>query len=715
MATNPTPETPALAGGKDNAPLLAALKALEAQLTTTKEPEKSPTIYTESCPTGTVACDPKEAAAFGLACPTPEIANKKWIIATLDGNLCSIPKDMEKMFSAIPGYSKGSKGVDAAINALSNIIVTKMANEDPALLQRLLADVKFAKDGGVGVFRTTQDAKEARVSGILGLGALYNSTWWGQSVGRNYLEYARLQTPKYKQKFDPEYQRGVDTTFVETLVREENRIKNAESADDKKARIINAENALAVANIGAYNLYEGKGVEGILSEAIVKLTGDFQEELTPTERSHVESAFLSLRNALVRAIKGDAAVNGLPRKLVSAATRLTGGTEAAETVPAAAPAAPLAGGESGRSSGRRSTGRKSPRGTRSRSPRRMRTETVTTEEEKRRPPSDLVVRVSPRHSEVQKLLEKEGYEIATYRTAECPASYDGRKFVKAKGAYPECEKLMGFRWVSPNGRCYPEGLCNIPPEDLVHDESYMTDKMMLLKMLTKVNNQLNEVERDKFIARRSKEMADAYNKSDAVTKNNANRKTPNDYLEDAKKALPYNLRELPENAAVVDAGLLLGVPKDVSIRFDDEVRYVKQSFLVAEKKFNSEAERTENAEKFVKASMVCAKASLGSSYEKRKAAGKTRAFDIMNDTEMYPVAYGTVDSVCAWVDLGEDALWMPKEAAQRGKDNDPKIRKAFEAGDDPLGIAYKYVADKYVASQSKKTRAQASAYSPKRA
>lgn len=345
----------------------------------------------------------------------------------------------------------------------------------------------------------------------------------------------------------------------------------------------------------------------------------------------------------------------------------------------------------------------------------MRTETVTTEEEKRRPPSDLVVRVSPRHSEVQKLLEKEGYEIATYRTAECPASYDGRKFVKAKGAYPECEKLMGFRWVSPNGRCYPEGLCNIPPEDLVHDESYMTDKMMLLKMLTKVNNQLNEVERDKFIARRSKEMADAFNKSDAVTKNGANQKSASEYVEDAKKALPYNLRELPENAAVVDAGLLLGVPKDVSIRFDDEVRYVKQSFLVAEKKFNSEAERTENAEKFVKASMVCAKASLGSSYEKRKAAGKTRAFDIMNDAEMYPASYGTVESVCAWVDLGEDALWMPKEAAQRGKDSDPKIRKAFEAGDDPLGIAYKYVADKYVASQSKKTRAQASAYSPKRA
>jgi len=87
----------------------------------------------------------------------------------------------------------------------------------------------------------------------------------------------------------------------------------------------------------------------------------------------------------------------------------------------------------------------------------------------------------------------------------------------------------------------------------------------------------------------------------------------------------------------------------------------------------------------------------------------------MNDAEMYPASYGTVESVCAWVDLGEDALWMPKEAAQRGKDSDPKIRKAFEAGDDPLGIAYKYVADKYVASQSKKTRAQASAYSPKRA
>lgn len=721
MATNPTPtpETPALAGGKGNAnaPLLAALKALEAQLTKPNVPEKSPAIYTESCPTGMVACDPKEAAAFGLACPTPEIANTKWMIATFDGLLCSIPKDMEKMFSAIPGYSKGSNGVDAAINVLSKNIVTTMAEKDPALLQRLLAELKFAKDGGVGVFRTTQEAKEARVSGVVGSDALVQTTWFAQSLGREWRGYLGLQTPKYKQNFDPDYQRDVDTAFIDMfLLSGENRFKNGESAEEKKNRIIKAENELAVENIGAYNLYEGKGVEGILSEAIVKLTVDFGEELTPQEKTNVETAFVSLRNALVRAIKGDAAVNGLPRKLVSAATRLTGGTEAAETIPAAAPAAPLAGGESGRSSGRRSTGRKSPRGTRSRSPRRMRTETVMTEEEKRRPPSDLVVRVSPRHSEVQKLLEKEGYEIATYRTAECPASYDGRKFVKAKGAYPECEKLMGFRWVSPNGRCYPEGLCNIPPEDLVHDESYMTDKMMLLKMLTKVNNQLNEVERDKFIARRSKEMADAYNKSDAVTKNKANRKSASDYMEDAKKSLPYNLRELPENAAVVDAGLLLGgVPKDVSIRFDDEVRYVKQSFLVAEKKFNSEAERTENAEKFVKASMVCAKASLGNSYEKRKASGNLRAFDIMNDADMYPVDYGNVNKVCTFVDLGEDSVWMPKEAAQRGNDADPKIRKAFEAGDDPLGIAYKYVADKYVASQSKKTRAQASAYSPKRA
>jgi hypothetical protein len=705
MATNPTPETPALAGGKDNAPLLAALKALEAQLTTTKEPEKSPTIYTESCPTGTVACDPKEAAAFGLACPTPEIANKKWIIATLDGNLCSIPKDMEKMFSAIPGYSKGSKGVDAAINALSNIIVTKMANEDPALLQRLLADVKFAKDGGVGVFRTTQEAKAARIAGASFSGL--NPAWWAASLGGD----------KFK-GFDRQNQTTANNTLIDTILRGPSfRYRAGETPQQLQERKEKAESTLAIADMALYNIYEGIGAENLLQAALdwVKNNQNGGVELTTTEKDNVEKALISLRNALVSVIKGDAAVRALPAKFVSAANRLTGGTEAAETVPAAAPAAPLAGGESGRSSGRRSTGRKSPRGTRSRSPRRMRTETVTTEEEKRRPPSDLVVRVSPRHSEVQELLKKEGYEIATYRTAECPASYDGRKFVKAKGAYPECEKLMGFRWVSPNGRCYPEGLCNIPPEDLVHDESYMTDKMMLLKMLTKVNNQLNEVERDKFIARRSKEMADAYNKSDAVTKNGATRKSASDYVEDAKKALPYNLRELPENAAVVDAGLLLGVPKDVSIRFDDEVRYVKQSFLVAEKKFNSEAERTENAEKFVKASMVCAKASLGSSYEKRKAAGKTKASDIMNDAEMYPANYGTVDSVCAWVDLGEDALWMPREAAQRGKDSDPKIRKAFEAGDDPLGIAYKYVADKYVASQSKKTRAQASAYSPKRA
>lgn len=705
MATNPTPETPALAGGKDNAQLLAALKALEAQLTTTKEPEKSPTIYTESCPTGTVACDPKEAAAFGLACPTPEIANRKWIIATLDGNLCSIPKDMEKMFSAIPGYSKGSKGVDAAINALSNIIVTKMANEDPALLQRLLADVKFAKDGGVGVFRTSQQQKAARVIGATWLNRMKKAAdpraWVTQSLSP--------ETP-----FSVGEQNERDKSLINSVFKgEKTGLKFASGLGEKerKDRQRDAEDWLYEISPPLFALYEGVGIEELMKSAYDGYEIDSASKDPPdvAKKARIDKAVRSLRYNLVDAIKGPVAARNLPEALIDAPQRLAGGTdtaEAAQTVETA-PTPALAGGRtSGRTSGRRSTRR---------SPRRSRTEVISTDEEKRRPPSDLVVRVSPRHSEVQKLLEKEGYEIATYRTAECPASYDGRKFVKAKGAYPECEKLMGFRWVSPNGRCYPEGLCNIPPEDLVHDESYMTDKMMLLKMLTKVNNQLNEVERDKFIARRSKEMADAHNRSDAVTKYKAELKQPSDYVEDAKKSLPYNLRELPENAAVVDAGLLLGVPKDVSIRFDDEVRYVKQSFLVAEKKFNSEAERTENAEKFVKASMVCAKASLGSSYEKRKAAGKSKASDIMNDAEMYPASYGTVESVCAWVDLGEDALWMPKEAAQRGNDADPKIRKAFEAGDDPLGIAYKYVADKYVASQSKKTRAQASAYSPKRA
>jgi hypothetical protein len=693
MASTTTP-TPALTGGKDTAQLLAALKALEAQLTEKVEVANSPTIYTESCPTGTVACDPKEAAKFGLSCPPPQIANKNWIIATLEGTLCVIPDDMEKLFQVvIPGYSKGAHGVDAAINALSQKIVATMADKDVRLLQKLVADVR-SED--IPVFRSKQLAeKDARTAGIEAFAALSGS-WYRKSL------YNNGETEEIRVPFNQAAQSAIDKVYVDRWVPEGLRFKASDSPSEKEARQRDAENFLASSDAGAYALYEGRAIESFFQEAIKREEEQARgsHALTEAEKSVVEKALLSLRNALVTAIKGSTVANALPKKLVSAPNRLglNGGTDAS------APALALAGG-----AGRRSSGR-------SRSPRRSRVEVLQPEEEKRRAPAELVteVRVSPRHSEAKRLLEDEGYEIATYRTAECPASYDGRKFVKAKGAYPECEKLMGFRWVSPNGRCYPEGLCNIAPEDMVHDESIATDKMNLLAQLVQVNNGLNVAERDKFIERRSREMAEAYNKT-AEGKKPGGRKNSEDFREEAKKALPYHLRELPVNVAVVDRVLpTFDPPKDITIRFGDEVRIVKQSFQLADILFPTETERTTKAEEFVKASMLCAKASLGTSFEKRKESGNFKASVLMNDDDMYSESYGKVNDHCVFVDLGEDALWMPKQAAIRRTSADVKIRKAFESGDDPLGKAYKYVADKFVASLSKASRAQASAYSPRR-
>jgi hypothetical protein len=366
----------------------------------------------------------------------------------------------------------------------------------------------------------------------------------------------------------------------------------------------------------------------------------------------------------------------------------------------------LSGGASPRRSARKSPKRKSP------TPKRRSSTSHYSSQSSEPYVSPVLSPLSPRTQELKSFFDSNGLEIATFRSEDCPIEYDGRKFVKARGAYPECEKLMGFRWVSPNGRCYPEGLCNIPEGDIVQNESILSDKLVLLRQLTVVNNDLNKSEREAFINKKKQDLFNLFKKS-ADGKRDTTKKV-DDFIKDAEKLLPYNLRILPTDMAITDINNLLALaPKDAEANFPTEVRYVKQALIDANVMADTDTEESlkTKAMSFVKTSMVCAQANVGP-YEKRATKRDKPITELMVHQPVFSKDTGTVENICEMVDIGDDSFWMPKDAAKRQRDD--KTSDDFDAGRDPLAIAFKFVADRYLERTKKHMIAKANAYSPVR-
>jgi len=326
-------------------------------------------------------------------------------------------------------------------------------------------------------------------------------------------------------------------------------------------------------------------------------------------------------------------------------------------------------------------------------------------------------------------------KIASFRTAECPLEHDGQKWVKARGSYAECERRMGFRWVSPTGHCYPEGLCPIPQDDIVQDVKALQNQAMLLTTLTQVHNQILKKQRDDFIANKKEELYVNYTKSPEF-RTSRNRKTRRDFEKMAETLLPQNLRKLPERAAIVDEEIAkLTFEKPVEKSNDEETEFVRQAFLqvysdwvaetgIAEDTPASDAE----VKKFVEDSIFCSKANI--QVEKLGPLGHGVASTLAEGgtNPIVAIEGEAVLDRCSYLPLQNGGLFMPKLAVERsegGRVNGPNeraytsaernaVKRAFKAGKDPLALAFRFVSEKYLERSNVESQKQAEAYSPQR-
>lgn len=331
--------------------------------------------------------------------------------------------------------------------------------------------------------------------------------------------------------------------------------------------------------------------------------------------------------------------------------------------------------------------------------------------------------------------------IAVFRTEECPVNYGTTKkaWVKAKGSYAECEKRMGFRWVSPSGHCYPEGLCAIPEHDLVASEEALKDKMMLLVTITKTYNTLLKEERDAFIAKAKTTLIQAHKKeledklvgiTDAevvAEMRQAHAKENAEFAlaaeDKAREMLPQRLMYLPETAVIQRTDKLLKLSADVitDYNYADEIKVTKQAFIQAYSKdvaaAGGDATKVlgDRVKKFVVDSVYCAQANV----KYPATSGGSPKNDLSLDGK-------NISSVCTFITLPRGGgFFMPILAAKRGSDGGDAVKdtpqdkienkRSFGLGKDPLATAFRYISDRYMERTESESRHVSSYMSPRRA
>ena len=331
--------------------------------------------------------------------------------------------------------------------------------------------------------------------------------------------------------------------------------------------------------------------------------------------------------------------------------------------------------------------------------------------------------------------------IAVFRTEECPVNYGSTKkaWVKARGSYAECEKRMGFRWVSPSGHCYPEGLCAIPEHDLVASEEALKDKMMLLVTITKTYNTLLKEEREEFLKKARVTLTEAKKKElDAklvgVTDGEvfAEMKAANNLEfaeferiadEKAREMLPQRLMYLPETAVINRTNELLKASANLisDYNYADEIKMAKQAFIQAYSKdiaaVGGDAAKVlgDKVKTFVLDSVFCAQANI---------AFPNTSGSVPRDDMKYKDK--NIKATCTFITLPRGGgFYMPKLAADRGENGgnatkdtpQDKIEniRSFGLGKDPLATAFRYISDKLLERTENESRHVSSYMSPRRA
>lgn len=381
--------------------------------------------------------------------------------------------------------------------------------------------------------------------------------------------------------------------------------------------------------------------------------------------------------------------------------------------------------------------------------------------------SSLITKVN--ESLKKDIGEYEADKIAIFETAECPMDYGDKKWIKSRGSYAECERRLGFRWVTPTGHCYPEGLCAVSTDDLVTVKDKLKHKALLLTTLTKAYNGLLVKSRDAELQKIKKQLAKE--KKLATDPKAAGEPTADEIKaindRDAEKYLSEHFKYLPTQTIikVTDEAISQYLKKvdNVPARMCQDIDMVNmvQDALVREYSGFSGLSFTDIlkdystksvARAFIATSFVCAKATHGlpsviTPAIKNAAADAQIGYDVSVDIPKFKFTIAkttALKDVCEWVptdegkgffapkwettftatvnEAGPDgitAILIPKfdNGIIRGnlnaKTTEVKTKRMeYNHGKNPLKIVYKEVAERVMSNLHKSAQKLSKAYKP---
>lgn len=312
--------------------------------------------------------------------------------------------------------------------------------------------------------------------------------------------------------------------------------------------------------------------------------------------------------------------------------------------------------------------------------------------------------------------------IAVFRSSECPVEYEGQKWVKSRGNYAECERRMGFRWVSPSGWCYPEGLCAIKSDDIVESSQKIQETALLYSTLAQAWNKYKAGERDAAIAKNQRELWKADNAGSTASPDSAALAA---YRERATEMLPSDLQMLPDRVVMLKTDQLLekslGTVQGEERISEDVRRSTKSAFIQAYMdqitsaggSTKSTPANDDNVEKFITDSMFCAK--VNSVHEVKTLEDATKIAATTVDSKK-------VDDHCKWVPVKDGGFFLTTLAAKRSEKPgasataaEREVYRRFVAGQDPLALAFRTISDEYMKKVEQTNRAVSAYMSPKRA
>lgn len=679
-----------------------------------KKVHTSPPIVTKECPRGTVTCDVAAAKALGYTCPLMTLAGQQYAMVDQSGRICSLNSDINKLTSnSIVGRADD---VDRVIQKLGAYLLTK----DEKLVAKLLFDTTSNPSVVVDSKRNMLEKE--------GLFA-FKPTKESDAEANSFIaEVQAGLSPKLKFEFKKD--EPMPTVVVDG---------ESDSMVQAVLRGISAFGGWQEANIKDLDTTKSVEEKYGVTTRIGKIIRGLQRPASEAEYKLL-ALWLTVypENSYMRAVNDSRRRNGAGEfiPVLDKKGNPTGRFEEKTVkrdkpgvagVTRTAAGAELEGGATPRRSGTRASASRSTasRSTASRtSPRRSESRSASPSPERassRRDEGGLTTRVAA----VKTMLGDAG-EVANFYTKECPVKYNDRRFVTANSSYAECERRLGFRWVSEKGHCYPEGLCSIPQDDIVDKTEVLQSKLMLATTLTQVYNKLQLKDRNDFISKKSVELMAAYKRTPEYLRLPVAQQaavTARKFRDEAKQMLPANLMELPEESVILLTDeLVKSVGADAPTDLEEEFRFTKQAFLQA---YADEIARTgntnttkaadRNVRRFVQDSIFCTKANTTFNGILTQDQINTALKSTPDQSEL------TVGAVCKWLPLENGGFFMPKEAANRasgGDSADPVIRnsvmRAFQAGQDPLAKAFRFTSERYLSRAKTANSVIENAYSPKR-